>query len=60
MKASTFRHVLNLWPLFLGSAIRVQSINDDYSEAKVMLRRRPWNRTDVVTASGEVIARMRK
>lgn len=57
MKASSFRRVFNLWPPFLFSAIRVQSLSNNYSEAKVVLC---WFETEVVTASGEVIARVRK
>jgi len=52
MKAATFRHVLNLWPPFLFSAIRVQSLSDDYGEAKVVLRLRPWNRNYVRSQFG--------
>ncbi|TAL92632.1 MAG: DUF4442 domain-containing protein [Rhodanobacter sp.] len=44
MRASTFRRLLNLWPPFLINAIRVQSLSDDYTEAKVVLQLRPWNR----------------
>jgi acyl-coenzyme A thioesterase PaaI-like protein len=52
MKASTFRRLLNLWPPFLFNAIRLQSLSDDYSEAKVVLRLRPWNRNYVRSQFG--------
>ncbi|MBA2077928.1 DUF4442 domain-containing protein [Rhodanobacter sp. PCA2] len=52
MKASTFRRLLNLWPPFLVNAIRVQSLGDDYGEAKVVLRLRPWNRNYVRSQFG--------
>jgi hypothetical protein len=47
MRASTFRRLLNLWPPFLVNAIRLQSLSDDYTEAKVVLRLRRWNRNYV-------------
>lgn len=52
MRASTFRHLLNLWPPFLINAIRVQSLSADYTEAKVVLRLRPWNRNYVKSQFG--------
>lgn len=52
MRASTFRRLLNLWPPFLINAIRVQSLSDDYTEARVVLRLRPWNRNYVKTQFG--------
>ncbi|WP_158885733.1 DUF4442 domain-containing protein [Rhodanobacter sp. L36] len=52
MKASTFRRLLNLWPPFLFNSIRLQSLSDDYSEAKVVLRLRPWNRNYVRSQFG--------
>jgi acyl-coenzyme A thioesterase PaaI-like protein len=52
MKASTFRRLLNLWPPFLFNAIRLQSLSDDYSEARVVLRLRPWNRNYVRSQFG--------
>jgi len=52
MRASTFRRVLNLWPPYLFSGIRVQSLSDDYREAKVVLRLRPWNRNYVKSQFG--------
>ena len=52
MKASTFRRLVNLWPPFLVNSIHVQSLADDYSEARVALRLRPWNRNYVKSQFG--------
>jgi len=52
MRASTFRRLLNLWPPFLCNSIRLQSLSDDYSEATVVLRLRPWNRNYVRSQFG--------
>ncbi len=52
MRAATLRRLLNLWPPFLCNSIRVQRISDDYTEAKVVLRLRPWNRNFVRTQFG--------
>ena len=52
MRASTFRRLINLWPPFVFNAIRIQSLSDDYSEAKVVLRLRPWNRNYVRSQFG--------
>jgi acyl-coenzyme A thioesterase PaaI-like protein len=52
MKASTFRHVMNLWPPFAFNSIRVQSLSADYTEARVVLRLRPWNRNYVRSQFG--------
>lgn len=52
MKASTFRRVLNAWPPFFFNSIRVQQLSDDYSEARVVLHLRPWNRNYVRSQFG--------
>jgi acyl-coenzyme A thioesterase PaaI-like protein len=52
MRASTSRRLLNLWPPFLFNAIRLQSLSNDYSEATVVLRLRPWNRNYVKSQFG--------
>jgi acyl-coenzyme A thioesterase PaaI-like protein len=52
MRASLFRRLLNLWPPYLCSGIRVLSLSDDYTEAKVALRLRPWNRNYVKSQFG--------
>lgn len=52
MRAATFRRLLNLWPPFLVSAIRVVSLADDWSHAHVRMALRPWNRNYVRTQFG--------
>jgi acyl-coenzyme A thioesterase PaaI-like protein len=52
MRASTFRRLMNLWPPFLCNGIRVLSVSDDYREANVVLRLRPWNRNYVKSQFG--------
>ena len=52
MRPSTFRRLLNLWPPFLFNSIRLQQLSDDWSEARVVLRLRPWNRNYVRTQFG--------
>ncbi|SFS04834.1 Acyl-coenzyme A thioesterase PaaI, contains HGG motif [Dyella sp. OK004] len=52
MSPSTFRRLMNLWPPFLCNSIRVQSLSDDWSEASVVLRLRPWNRNYVKSQFG--------
>ncbi|MDR1075880.1 MAG: DUF4442 domain-containing protein [Xanthomonadaceae bacterium] len=44
MKASTLRHILNLWPPFLFTGIHVGRITPDYRNAEVEMRMRLWNR----------------
>lgn len=52
MKASLLRHALNLWPPFFFAGIHVSAIADDYRQARVELRMRPWNRNYVGTHFG--------
>jgi acyl-coenzyme A thioesterase PaaI-like protein len=52
MRASTFRHLFNLWPPFLCNSMRLQMLSDDWSEARVVLRLRPWNRNYVRSQFG--------
>lgn len=52
MRPSTFRRLLNLWPPFLFNSIRVLELSEDWSEAHVVLRLRPWNRNYVRTQFG--------
>ena len=52
MHASTFRHLVNLWPPFLFNSIRILSLSEDWNEARVVLRLRPWNRNYVRTQFG--------
>jgi acyl-coenzyme A thioesterase PaaI-like protein len=50
--ARTMRRVLNLWPPFLFAGIRVLEIGDDWRHARVVLRRRWYNRNYVGTHFG--------
>jgi acyl-coenzyme A thioesterase PaaI-like protein len=52
MRARTLRRLMNLWPPFLCNGIRVLHISDDWSEARVVLRLRPWNRNYVGSQFG--------
>ncbi|MBB6183904.1 DUF4442 domain-containing protein [Oleiagrimonas soli] len=52
MRARTLRRLLNLWPPFLCNGIRVRAIEADWSEARVTLKLRPWNRNYVGTQFG--------
>lgn len=52
MRASTFRRLINLWPPFLASSIHVVSLSEDWREAHVQLRLRPWNRNAMRTQYG--------
>lgn len=52
MRASTFRRLLNLWPPFLFNSIRVLHLAEDWTEARVVLRLRPWNRNYVRSQFG--------
>ena len=52
MRASLFRHGLNLWPTYLLAGIHLTHLSDDYRRARVELRMRPWNRNYVGTHFG--------
>jgi acyl-coenzyme A thioesterase PaaI-like protein len=52
MRASTFRRLVNLWPPFLFNSIRILSLSPDWTDARVVLRLRPWNRNYVGTQFG--------
>ena len=52
MRASLFRHGLNLWPPYLLAGIHLTHLSDDYRRARVELRMRPWNRNYVGTHFG--------
>src|SRR4249919_3419760 len=52
IRPGTLRRVLNLWPPFLFSGIRVTDIASDWLSARVELRARPWNRNYVGTHFG--------
>jgi acyl-coenzyme A thioesterase PaaI-like protein len=47
LSARGLRRVLNLWPPFLCSGVRVRGISDDWRSAEVELRMRWWNRNYV-------------
>jgi acyl-coenzyme A thioesterase PaaI-like protein len=50
--ARTLQRVLNFWPPFLFSGIRVREIADDFSRAHVVLKRHWYNRNYVGTHFG--------
>jgi acyl-coenzyme A thioesterase PaaI-like protein len=52
MHATAFRLILNLWPPFLFTGIRVTEMSADFRRATVELRMRPWNRNYVGTHFG--------
>lgn len=52
MHASVFRWILNVWPPFLFTGIRVTELSTDFRRACVELRMRPWNRNYVGTHFG--------
>jgi acyl-coenzyme A thioesterase PaaI-like protein len=52
MRASTFRHLINLWPPFLIGGIHVTQIADDWTRITVRLRLHAWNRNYVGTHFG--------
>jgi acyl-coenzyme A thioesterase PaaI-like protein len=52
VSARRLRWILNLWPPFLFTGIRVRSIAADYSRAEVTLRKRWYNRNAVGTQFG--------
>lgn len=43
---------MSLWPPFLGAGIKVKEISDDWREARVVMRQRPWNMNYVGTHFG--------
>lgn len=52
VSARSLRRILNLWPPFLFSGIRVTGMGEDFRSAEVVLRMRPWNRNYVGTHFG--------
>jgi acyl-coenzyme A thioesterase PaaI-like protein len=52
------RREMNLWPPFLFTGVRVLHIADDWSEARVALRLRRWNRNYVGTQFGGALFAM--
>ncbi len=43
MKASTLRRIVNLWPPFLASGIRLTRLTEDYRRAEVVLKAHWYN-----------------
>lgn len=52
ISANTLRHVMNLWPPFFATGIRLLLIAPDWRYAKVRLRWHHWNRNFVGTHFG--------
>ena len=52
MKASTSRLLMNLWPPFLFSGIRITEISEDFRYVRVELRQHWYNRNYVGTHFG--------
>jgi acyl-coenzyme A thioesterase PaaI-like protein len=52
MSPKTIRRLINLWPPFLFSGIRVTRIAEDWREVQTELRLRWWNRNAVGTMFG--------
>jgi acyl-coenzyme A thioesterase PaaI-like protein len=58
MKASALRRVLNVWPPFVFSGIRVESWSDDWRYARVRLKLTWYNRNYVKTQFGGALFMM--
>ena len=58
MKASTLRRLMNAWPPFLCSGIRVEEIAGDWRYARVRLKLRWYNRNYVKTQFGGALFAM--
>jgi acyl-coenzyme A thioesterase PaaI-like protein len=52
MKKKLNRHLLNIWPPFLGAGIRIRRISEDLREMDVEMKLRLWNRNYVGTHYG--------
>jgi hypothetical protein len=52
MKASIFKHLMNLYPPYWGTGIRVRTISGDYRYIKVEMQGRWYNRNYVNTHFG--------
>ena len=55
---ATLRRIMNLWPPFLFSGIRVEAIADDWRYARVRLKLRWYNRNYVKTQFGGALFAM--
>jgi len=58
VKASSLRRVLNLWPPFFFSGIRVEALSDDWRYARIRLKLRWYNRNYVRTQFGGALFAM--
>jgi len=47
LKANTLRRIMNLWPPFLFSGIRLTRVSEDYREAEVQLKKHWYNQNYV-------------
>ena len=52
IKASTLRHIMNLWPPFLFSGISLTRVTEDYREAEIQLKQHWYNQNYVGTHFG--------
>ena len=52
MNARWLRRLMNCWPVFIGSGIRVRHIADDWSEARIEMKLTWYNRNYVRTQFG--------
>ncbi|ACN13343.1 hypothetical protein HRM2_02210 [Desulforapulum autotrophicum HRM2] len=52
MKASTFKLLMNIYPPYWGTGIRVRAISREYRYIKVVMQRRWYNRNYVNTHFG--------
>ncbi len=52
MKATTFRHLMNLYPPYLGAGIRIMHISDNFRKIVVRMKLRWTNRNYVGTHFG--------
>lgn len=58
MKKSALLKLINFWPPFIGTGIRVKSISKDFTDITVELKLRFWNKNYVGTQFGGSIYAM--
>jgi len=58
MKAASLRRLMNVWPPFLCSGIRVEAIAQDWRHARIRLKLRWYNRNYVKTQFGGALFAM--
>lgn len=56
--ARHMRHMLNVWPTFLGAGVHVEEISDDFRRVRVRLRLTPLTANYVGTAFGGTLFAM--